>query len=53
MTYKCSKCGQASEQAGNCPNCNVPINEEAVPAEEKTVPSIVQPQESPSSEEKK
>jgi len=28
MVYKCPQCGHTSEQAGNCPTCNVPIIEE-------------------------
>ncbi len=27
MAYKCSQCGHTAEQAGNCPTCNVPMNE--------------------------
>lgn len=27
MAYKCPKCGHASEEAGNCPTCNVEMVE--------------------------
>lgn len=27
--YRCPKCGATSEQAGNCPNCKVPMVESA------------------------
>ena len=50
MGYKCSKCGYASEQPGNCPTCNVPMNEEV--SDEK-ISETAQPQEPASSEEQK
>jgi len=28
MAYKCPKCGHTSDQAGNCPDCNVEMAEE-------------------------
>ena len=27
MSYKCPKCGHVSEEAGNCPTCNVEMTE--------------------------
>lgn len=27
MSYKCNQCGHSSEQAGNCPTCNVAMEE--------------------------
>ena len=51
MTYKCPECGQTSEQMGNCPNCNVPMSEEAAPANGETAPETSLPQESSNSEE--
>ena len=27
MAYKCSQCGHAAEEAGNCPTCNIPMIE--------------------------
>jgi len=51
MIYKCPKCGQTSEQAGNCPNCNVPMNEETAPANGGAAPETSQPQESQGSKE--
>lgn len=53
MTYKCPKCSQVSEEAGNCSNCNVPMNEEVAPVNGETTPETSQPQESPDSEEQK
>ncbi len=47
MTYKCPQCGHTSEQAGNCPTCNVPMVEEK---EEIPAPSEPQPQEPPKTE---
>ena len=38
MTYKCPQCGQTSEEAGNCPHCNVPMIEEAAPTNGGTAP---------------
>jgi rubrerythrin len=35
MPYKCPQCGQTAEQEGNCPTCNVPLEEET----EETTPS--------------
>ncbi len=45
MAYKCSQCGHTSEEAGNCPTCNIPMVEEK--AEETQTPSEpqAQPQE--------
>jgi len=51
MTYKCPKCDQTSEQAGDCQNCSVPMNEEATLANEEATPESTQSQESIDSEE--
>lgn len=48
MKYKCPNCGHESEQAGNCPTCNVPMSEET--SEEKTS-ETPQPQAPSGSEE--
>lgn len=33
--YKCPQCGHTSNEAGNCPTCNVPMTEEAGGASEE------------------
>jgi len=46
MIYKCLNCGHTSEQAGNCPTCNVPIVEETVSTGRESAPETSQSQES-------
>lgn len=42
MTYKCPQCCHIAEQAGNCPTCNVPMNEvkEEIPSEPQKTEEI-------------
>jgi len=44
MAYKCSQCGHTSEQAGNCPTCNIPMVE-ATEGEQAPSEPQAQPQE--------
>ena len=54
MMYKCPQCGNTAEQAGNCPACNVPMNEvkEEAPSQPQAEPQAEpQPQAEPKPQE--
>lgn len=53
MKYKCPNCGHESEQAGNCPTCNVPMTEVVQEAPGEKSPEASGPQVLSGSEEQK
>lgn len=52
MAYKCPSCGTEKEEMGDCPSCNVPMNEKETETEttEETQTEETAPEEESSAE---